>query len=270
MTQNSLHKKLHIQGEAIQNIRKKCQEIGWTTDNGQQCISDFLGFLLEPFGIIRHRTEIIEKTPNRPDVHSEESMGPLHLGLPQVETNGDDVARPIELTQLIQKAFLPTVDGRNVTTTKHMQNLSDTLIVHLERAHAVPGEDLPQRSTRRVDFPEQLPIKHLFPNTEGTKEGGQLKLTAVICHKGGKNIASGHFFTMLRTKVPGSTAEIWVKVDDLCPKSIEVVKDKDWLQNESIQSGAHIWIYEQDRQVPTNDTDSPTDELSPTRKNVEE
>ena len=270
LTQNSLHKKLHIQGEAIQNIRKKCQEIGWTTDNGQQCISDFLGFLLEPFGIIRHRTEIIEKTPNRPDVYSEESMGPLHLGLPQVETNGDDVARPIELTQLIQKAFLPTVDGRNVTTTKHMQNLSDTLIVHLERAHAVPGEDLPQRSTRRVDFPEQLPIKHLFPNTEGTKEGGQLKLTAVICHKGGKNIASGHFFTMLRTKVPGSTAEIWVKLDDLCPKSIEVVKDKDWLQNESIQSGAHIWIYEQDRQVPTNDTDSPTDELSSTRKNVEE
>ena len=61
-----------------------------------------------------------------------------------------------------------------------------------------------------------------------------------------------------------------MKLDDLCPKSIEVVKDKDWLQNESIQSGAHIWIYEQDRQVPTNDTDSPTDELSSTRKNVEE
>jgi hypothetical protein len=71
----------------------------------------------------------------------------------------------------------------------------------------------------------------------------------VICHKGGQNFNSGHFFTILRTKVPGSHTEKWVKLDDLCPRSIEVVKDEDWLMNESIQSGAHIWIYERDNQT---------------------
>jgi hypothetical protein len=62
---------------------------------------------------------------------------------------------------------------------------------------------------------------------------------------------------MLRTKVPGSDTEKWVKIDDLCPKNIEVVKEKDWLQNESIQSGAYIWIYERHETYPIGDKERP-------------
>jgi hypothetical protein len=257
MTQDSNHKDLHVPDEAIQNIRKKCQEIGWITDERQHCISDFLAFLLEPLGIALHQIDRVEKTPDGLDQHSVESMGLLHLGLPQIETTGAAAPTTIELTHLIQKAFSPETDGRNITTTTHMRELSDTLIVHVQRAHAVPGEDLLQRSNLRVDFPEQLPIQLLFPGVQYTKERGQLTLRAVICHKGGQNINSGHFHTMLRTRVPGSDTEKWVKVDDLIPKSIEVVKEKDWLQNESIQSGACIWIYERHETYPTDGQERP-------------
>ena len=59
----------------------------------------------------------------------------------------------------------------------------------------------------------------------------------------------------MRTKVPGSHTEQWVKLDDLGHRSIEVVKSKDWLMNESIQSGAHIWIYERDNQTDVTKPD---------------
>jgi hypothetical protein len=52
----------------------------------------------------------------------------------------------------------------------------------------------------------------------------------------------------MRTKVPGSHTEKWVKLDDLCHRSIEVVRDADWLMNDSIQSEAHVWVYERDGQ----------------------
>ena len=243
---SSDQKDLRISGDTMKSIRGKCQEIGWHTDDGQHCISDFLSFLVGPLGIAPHRIDRMGTTPEGADTHSVENMGLLHLGLPQVETTGATAPTMIELSHLIQKAFSPETDSHKGTTTTHMRTLSDTLIVHLERAHAVPGEKLLQRSNLRIDFPEKLPIQYLYPGIPGAKDWGQLQLRAVICHKGGQNINSGHFFTILRTLVPASATEQWVKVDDLCPKSIEVVKDKDWLQNESIQSGAHTWIYERD------------------------
>jgi hypothetical protein len=103
-----------------------------------------------------------------------------------------------------------------------------------------------------------LPIEHLLASANHIVEKkGHLKLKAVICHKGGQNFNSGHFFTIMRTKVPGSHKEKWVKLDDLCPRSKEVVKDHDWLINESIQSGAHIWIYERENQTDVVKTDIP-------------
>jgi hypothetical protein len=130
-----------------------------------------------------------------------------------------------------------------------MQKLSDTLIIHAQRVISGQGADLWRRCNRRIVFPEHLPIRHLFPGSHVAEERGQLKLKAVICHKGDQNSNSGHFFTIMRTKVPGSHTEQWVKLDDLSHRSIEVVKDKDWLMNESIQSGAHIWIYERDNRT---------------------
>lgn len=171
LTQENNNKDLHIPDEAIQKIRKKCQEIGWNTDEEQHCISDFLAFLLEPLGIALHRIDREDKTPDGLDQRSVESMGLLHLGLPQVETTGASAPTTIELTHLIQKAFSPETDERNITTTTHMRELSDTLIVHVERAHAVPGEDLLQRNNLRVDFPEHLPIQLLFPASSTPKNG---------------------------------------------------------------------------------------------------
>jgi len=255
-------KALHISESTITDIRKKCQQWGWTHPEGQQCVSEFLAFLWDAFGMADHSIETIEQAPDRPDEISKGKMGTLHLAIPLSDEQSGNTLRPVELTHLIQKTLSPEINiHNNVTTTVNIQKLSDTLIIHAERVISGQDENLWQRCHRRVVFPENLPIEHLLTSgNHAAEKKGQLKLKAVICHKGGQNFNSGHFFTIMRTKVPGSHTEKWVKLDDLCPRSIEVVKDQDWLINESIQSGAHIWIYERENQTDTVKPDMPRDQ----------
>ena len=139
MAQYNPGKVLHIPGTTIQDIRNACQQWGWTDVEGQHCISEFLAFLSGTFGIADHSIETIEQAPDRLDETLKGRMGILHLSPPPTETQSGTVSMPVELTHLIQKAFLPEINDYNVTTTVNMQKLSDTLIIHAERV--ISGQD---------------------------------------------------------------------------------------------------------------------------------
>jgi hypothetical protein len=82
MTQDSNHKDLHIPEEAIQNIRRKFQEIGWNTDERQHYISDFL--LYPPAGsnlnFLKEQTESDDFEMDFTDNYGDEAG--VNAGLP--------------------------------------------------------------------------------------------------------------------------------------------------------------------------------------------
>jgi len=248
MAQDGQGTALHISATTIQDIRYACQQCGWTSVKGQQCIAEFLTFLSDTFGMAKHSIETIGKAPNRLADVSKEHIGILHLSYAPIGTQDDASSEPIHLTSLIQETLSPKEDVHNHITTIHLRKISDTLFIHAERINPGQAANPWRRCNQRIVFSESLPTKHLSPDSHDAEEGGPFKLKAVICHKGGQHANSGHFYTIMRTKVPGSHTEKWVKLDDLCHRSIEVVRDTDWLMNDSIQSEAHVWIYERDVQ----------------------
>jgi hypothetical protein len=134
MTQDNPGKALHISESTIQDIRNKYQQWGWIHTDGEQCISEFLTFLWDAFGMTYHSIERIKQVPDRPDEISKEHMGTLHLAIPSSGKQSGNTLDPVELIHLIQETLSPEVNvHNNVTTTVKMQKISDTLIIHTER-----------------------------------------------------------------------------------------------------------------------------------------